>query len=572
MGAYGYAAARTPALDALAQAGTRFSHAFSTAPITLTSHASLMTGRYPAGHGARHNGMRLDPATPTLAARLSDEGFATGAFIAAFPLDRRFGLMQGFATYGDRMPPPTGGQAINERPGRLVVDEALAWLDRSRHQRFFLWVHLFEPHAPYGDPAGTAARVRTASARYDDEIAEADTQVRRLLDALGDVRASTIVVATADHGEAFGEHGEIGHSLFVYDTTLRVPLILAGPGVPAGRTLDGSVSLVDVVPTVMRLLGLRGFDADGLDLTPAMAGTTTPTRELYAESFAPLLDFGWSPLRSVRTSGFKYIEAPTPELYDLAADPGESTNVASSQLPRAAALRDRVRRYAGADLAADRSNDPEARARLQALGYASGSRAAPGAARPDPKDRRELAARISQVASGELHGAALEAALRRILADDPGNPQAHLRVGYALLDRRSCREAVPHFRSAIAGHLPSADAHLGLAGCQAADRRFDAAAHTLREAGRVEPDNPVVLANLGMVLSDGGHPAEAVDPLQRALVRDPDRHQARFALALALARLGRRADAAATARDLLTRLPADAPQRAEVERLIKALE
>lgn len=566
VGAYGYAAARTPAIDALAARGARFEHAYATAPITLTSHASLMTGRYPPGHGARHNGMRMDLRTPTLAGTLGDFGFATAAFIGAFPLDRRFGLIKGFHTYGDRMPRGGQGRLASERPGREVVDEAVEWLDRHRGRRFFLWVHLFEPHAPYGDPSDR----RPAQARYDDDVAEADRQVGRLMDALGPDTASTIVVLTADHGEAFGEHGEIAHSVFVYDTTLQVPLIFAGPGVPP-RTIAGPVSLVDVAPTVIPLLGmLVTFAHDGTDLTPSFQTGGVPERDLYAESFAPLLDFGWSPLRTLRAGGWKYIAAPKPELYDLRQDPGELRNVFGAERPRAATLADRVERISTGDLSAGVATDPEAAARLQALGYTGGGGTSRGS-RPDPKDRREMAARIAQVTSGELKGAELEATLRAILAEDPRNPQANLRLGYVLVESNRCPAASKHFAVAIAERLPSADAHLGLASCHAAARRFDLAADTLRDAERIEPDNPVVVANLGIVLSDAGRAADAVRPLQRALTIDPQFHEARFNLAVAFARAGQRAGAAKEAQELLRRLPRNAPQRAEVERLLASV-
>jgi arylsulfatase A-like enzyme/Flp pilus assembly protein TadD len=584
VGAYGYAAARTPAIDAAAKAGVRFTQAYAAAPITLTSHASLMTGRYPAGHGARHNGMRLDLQTPTLADALSRAGFATGGFVGAFPLDRRFGLIKGFQTYGDRMPPASSesaasraerrgapGRAVNERPGRMVVDEALAWLADHRSQRVFLWVHLFEPHAPYGNPADPAQQRRPASARYDDEVAEADRQVARVIEALGPDRASTLVVIAADHGESFGEHGEIGHSVFVYDTTLRVPLVMSGPGIAAGRTSDEPVDLIDVAPTAMRILSVQPFDTDGVDLRPALDGGALSKRDLYAESFAPLLDFGWSPLRALRAGALKYIAAPKPELFDLGKDPGETSNVLDAHNVDAASMLERVQRLSGTELTRQAEADPEALARLQALGYASGSKAVPGAARPDPKDRRALAARIAQVASGELQGRPLEDALRAVLKEDPTNPQAHLRLGYVLVESNRCGEAAGHFTKAIAERIPSVDAHLGLAGCEASARRFDAAAATLRQADTIEPDNPVVLGNLGLVLSDSGHPDQAIAPLERALTLDPDLHQARFALALAFAHTSRRAEALGQAQELLRRLPPDAPQRAEVERLANAV-
>jgi arylsulfatase A-like enzyme/Tfp pilus assembly protein PilF len=565
VGAYGYARARTPAMDGLAARGVRFENTYADAPITLTSHASLMTGRYPPGHGARHNGMRLDLATPTLADTLGRAGFATGAFVGAFPLDRRFGLIKGFSTYGDRMPRGSQGRLANERPGSMVVDEAIAWLEQNRSSRFFLWVHMFEPHAPYGVPGDR----NPADVRYDAEVAESDRQIGRLVTALGGEASSTLIVVTADHGEAFGEHGEIGHSIFVYDTTLRVPLIIAGPSLPP-RVVRDPVTLVDIAPTVTRLLGVGPFDADGVDLSPALSGQSLPSREIYAESFAPLLDFGWSPLRSVRADGFKFIAAPKPELYALATDANETKNVVDTDTQRAAALGARVDRISSATLSVQSKMDRETAGRLQALGYVSGGPSNSGS-RPDPKDRRELAARIAQVTSGELSGAELESALRAILKDDPQNPQAHLRLGYVLVETNRCKEAEPHFRAAIDGKLPTADAHLGLASCYVVARRADAALATLGEGAALEPDNPVVIANQGVLTSDGGQPLAAVPLFQRALTLDPDFHQARFNLAIAYARAGRRQEAASEASELLRRMPANAPQRSEVERLLAAV-
>ena len=503
LGAYGYGRARTPHIDGLSARGVRFDRAFATAPITLPSHASLMTGRYPPGHGARHNGIRVDPEVPSLAKTLSAAGFATGAFVSAFPLDRRFGLNGGFAAYGDRMPRGARGRLENERPGRDAVDEARAWLSApgpagaGATERRFLWVHLFEPHAPYGH-AGSG---RPIADRYDDEIAESDAQVGRILDALGTRAASALVVVASDHGEAFGEHGEVSHSLFVYDTTLRVPLIMAGPGVPA-RTVGSPVSLVDVAPTLLRLLGLTPFDSDGIDLAPALAGAELPARDLYAESFAPLLDFGWSPLRALRSGGFKYIEAPRPELYDTAGDPGEERDLSTIDGRRSADLRDRVNRYSGATLEPGRlpAADREALGRLQALGYASGSNRGQAVRAPIPRivaPPRHACPRSSPVSSRTRRSS-----LRfgSVLGDDPNNPQANLRLGYVLVESNRCAEAVPFLKAAIAAKMPTADAHLGLAQCQVAARRLDDAAKTLGEAELAEPDNPVVLANLGIVL------------------------------------------------------------------------
>jgi arylsulfatase A-like enzyme/cytochrome c-type biogenesis protein CcmH/NrfG len=578
VGAYGYAAARTPSLDALAQIGTRFDRAFAAAPITLVSHASILTGRYPPGHGARHNGMRVDQNVPTLAQAFARAGAATAAFVAAFPLDRRFGLANGFATYDDEMPRDADGHLANERPGRVVADRAIAWLEQHRGKRVFLWVHFFEPHAPYGNPSDPVQARRPASDRYDDDVAEADAQAGRVIAAMRALGAPTLVVAAADHGEAFGEHGEVSHSVFTYDTTLRVPLIVAGPGVAAGVVKE-DVSLVDVAPTIASLAALGALDSDGKPLPASVppgvpvrltidmsSGIDPHARALYAESFAPLLDFGWAPLRTLRAEGWKYIAAPTPELFNVAADPGETRNLVAEEPVIAADLARRVDAISPATLAAAATTDPDAKARLQALGYVSGRQDAGG--RADPKDRRELAARIAEVTSDELQGAALERGLRDILRLDPRNPQANLRLGYVLMNSGRCGEAIPRFTAAIDGHVPGADAHLGRAGCEIAARQTDAARRTLTAALTIDPDNPVVVANLGLLISDTGHPADAVGYLQRALGIDPDLHQARFGLAIAFARSGRRADAAREAEELLRRLPPDAPQRDEVQRLL----
>jgi arylsulfatase A-like enzyme/Tfp pilus assembly protein PilF len=522
--------------------------------------------------------MHVSDGVPTLAERFRAAGFATGAFVAAFPLDRRFGLARGFDTYSDTMPRDAAGRQLNERPARAVVDEAIAWLNQPNpsnpsnpSNRLFLWVHLFEPHAPYGDPANPAMAGLSASDRYDREVGEADAQVARLLAALGERRARTLVIATSDHGEAFGEHGEFGHSMFVYDTTLRVPLVMSGPGIAAGQVVESNAGLVDVASTIAARAGLGGFDGDGRDLLagPQPAGAAGP---YYAESFAPLFDFGWSPLTALRLGDLKYIEAPRAELYDMRQDSGEQSNRLGALTADAARLEGRLQAMRGAEPGA--GGAPDRDGRLAALGYVARSPSDRGratGARPDPKDKIAIAAAIARITSGEAQGAALETALVAVLAEDPGNPQMHLRLGFVLAESGRCPSARRHFDAAIRARMPTADAHLGLASCQAAAREFDAALRTLRDADRIEPGNPVVAANLGLMLSESGKPADAIAPLERALAADPDLHQARFGLALALARLDRRDDAAAAARELLRRLTANAPQRPEVERFVRAV-
>jgi choline-sulfatase len=583
VGAYGWSRARTSTLDGIARNGAVFEHAYAAAPITLTSHATLLSGRYPPGHGARDNGLRMSQDVPTLATELRAKGFATAAFVAAFPLDHQFGLNRGFDVYGDRLPRGADGRPANERPAADVVNDAISWLRQNSELKtqnselgtsnvarpFFLWIHLFEPHAPYGDPSNGS---RPAVERYDDEIAIADREAGRLIAALGAAAADTLVVAAGDHGEAFGEHEEYAHSIFVYDTTLHVPLVMSGPGIPAGTRVTEAVTLADVAPTVMRALGLPMAKVDGIDLAPAFSSTPLPQRELYAESFA------WAPLRAVRAGGWKLIASPKPELFDSRTDPDERSNAIAAQPDVARRLALRADRYSADSLSANAAGPGgEAAERLRALGYSSGTsignqQTAISNGRPDPKDRRQLAARIAQVTSGELSGPALLAALEGIVHDDPRNGQAQLRLGYARLQAGDCKSAEPAFHAAAAAGLPGADVHLGLATCLGQRGDLAGAERALAEARRIEPDNPGVIANLGLVQASKGDFAAAIQSLAAALAADPSMHEARFNLAVVYAKAGRRAEAAATARDLLTRLPSNAPQRPEVERLLRAVQ
>jgi len=567
VGAYGYPRARTPTIDAIATNGVLFERAYAAAPITLPSHATLLTGKYPPGHGARDNGIRMSATVRTLATELHARGCRTAAFVAAFPLDHQFGLDRGFDVYGDHLGRRPDGRPADERPASDVAAEASAWLSANATQPFFAWVHFFDPHAPYaGDPS------RPTFDRYDDEIATVDRAIARIwksVEALHD----TLVVIAGDHGEAFGEHGEYAHSIFVYDTTLRVPLVISGEAARGGRRVDEPVTLADVAPTVMHLTGGTMPEVDGIDLTSALNGTPLASRELYAESFAPLVEFGWAPLSSVRRGKWKFVAAPRPELFDVDADPDERSNLAGAQASTATDLAARIDRYSPAMLptlsfaAAGQSAD-----RLRALGYVGAGRGADGFAdgsRPDPKDRRELAARLAQVTSGELSGAELVSALETILKADPRNGQAHLRLGFAYLQAGDCHHGEPELAAAIANGLPSTDAFIGLATCRGRANDLAGAERALTEARRLEPDNPVVVANIGILQGAKGDLPAAIQSFESALKIDPDLHEARFNLAIAYARSGRKAEAANQARLLLARLPASAPQRPEIERFLR---
>ncbi len=338
----------------------------------------------------------------------------------------------------------------------------------------------------------------------------------------------------------------------------------------------------------MHLLGYEMKDVDGLDQSAVISQQTAvrnpqsairsvpSSRELYAESFAPLFEFGWSPLRAIRSGSWKYISAPMAELYDVDRDPREDQNAIAAQPAVVRGLESRVDRYSPARLPDTKMLDTSGIDRLRALGYTTPSNPQsairnPLSTLPDPKDRREIAARIAQVTSGELSGKALRLALEEILAADPGNTQAHMRLAFVELADNDCAHAEPHFRSAIDRGVPGADAHLGLATCLGRRNDLPAAERVLAEAKRREPGSAVVDANVGILQAAQGQLPAAIATLKAALAADPGLDEARFNLAIAYAHAGRRAEAAATARDLLARLPQNAPQRGEVERLLSTV-
>ena len=319
---YGARAPQTPHLDALARSGVRFATAIAPTPLTLPSHASLLTGLDPHHHGVRNNGtFALESAIPTIATRMREQGFATAAFLGAVVLDRQYGLARGFDVYDDAMSVRRhlGDTGLAERRADRVVDAVLDWLPLAP-DRFLLWVHLYDPHADYDPPL--PFKKTWAAAPYAGEVAFADAQLGRLLDAV-DARwpdGRTLVVVTSDHGESLGEHGEPSHAYTLYDATQRVPLLMRGPGFPAGQVVETPVRLVDVAPTILARLSSAPFaEADGTDLSSLVADRDRAGRVAYLETLAPQLDLSWSPMLALRTPDWKYSRRPT---RDWRAPPG----------------------------------------------------------------------------------------------------------------------------------------------------------------------------------------------------------------------------------------------------------
>ncbi|HXV76826.1 MAG TPA: sulfatase-like hydrolase/transferase, partial [Candidatus Polarisedimenticolaceae bacterium] len=537
-GCYGGESARTPVIDGLAARGARFDQAICGAPVTLPSHATIMTGLDVPGHGVRHNGTyRLGDEAWTLAEALAREGYATGAFVGAFVLDARYGLAQGFDHYDDAVhdlaATPSMGR-YNERPANEVVDAAIGWLERTiavdPRRPFLAWVHLFDPHMPYEPPTEYAAML--PGRPYDREIAFCDAQIGRLLEFLAqaDLLERTLVVLTADHGEGLGDHDELTHGVLIYDSTVRVPLIVSHPrlfarGVDIADRVAGGT---DVFPTVLGLLGVAAGQAevDGRDL---FAAAVDDDRAIYVESLVPLLDYGWSPLRGLRRLGDKLIRAPEPEYYRVTDDPGETVDLYDDS-PAAGALEARLdARLAGwpDDAAAvdrQRALDEEELERLASLGYlrAPPSGAAIGA--QDPKRMMPLWDKIDRAGKLSLagdHDGAAEL-IGEVLDADPASGKAWY-TALRIYDRAGRHDAAEQAVRRALALSPSADGWVILAR-YALNRRdlaeFDGA---LAEARKLDARHGGIHIGLGHRLAMEGRLAEARAEFARAIEVDPSR-------------------------------------------------
>ena len=449
LGAYGAQGAATPALDGLAAQGARYATAIAPSPLTLPAHASLLTGLTPPEHGVRDNGTAvLPPGLPTLATALAERGYATGAFVASRVLDRRFGLDRGFDVYDDRMAAERVGQyGYPERDATAVASAALAWAAAlPAGKPYFLWLHFYDPHAPYQPPG--PRRHGSERQAYAGEIAHVDRQIGRLLAGLPDGRR--LVAAVGDHGEMLGEHGESGHGIFLYRAALEVPLIVAGPGVPAGLVVEETVSTRRLGATLLRLLGTDEAALPGPTL-PGL-GDKSPPVAAYSEARMPVSAYGWAPLTALTDGRWRLIVAPRPELYDVAADPAEAHNVLTEHRAEARRLRRALqtleagfeRRQAAAPPA-----DPELEAQLRSLGYLSAASGGEGTI--DPKDGIRLLAELDEASRLMAAGDAGTAVtlLEGLVAKNPGNVPFRTRLAAAQLAAGRGEQAVASYRAAI---------------------------------------------------------------------------------------------------------------------------
>ncbi len=568
LGCYGYKQIKTPNIDALAADGVRFERAFAVVPVTLPSHSSMLTGTYPMLSGMHDfSGNKLSPLQPTLATVLKQAGYQTGAVIGAAVLDSRFGLNQGFDFYYDHFEFSRLDEANldeMERPGNVVADVALNWLEKdwlaknalakNPQKKFFLWMHLYDPHFPYHPPEPYSREY--AAQPYDGEIAFADEQVGRLLRFLKEkgIYQNTVIVLCGDHGESLGEHGEKTHGFFIYNATMHVPLIIRLPEQLPGqlpektvaRTLADPVSLVDLMPTVLSAIGLQvPSQVQGRSLLPEIrpdpsAPEVQANRErtLYGETFLPRIHFNWSELRASENTKYHFIDAPRPELYDLAKDPGEVNNLFAEKKAVAEEMRSKlvgmIREYsAGKELAEKTGLDPALMERLKSLGYAgfsggsdpsSNDPAISSRSLPDPKDRIAAYELISDAIADSQHGRYQESIekLKSAMKTEPNSVPAHYLQGLNYYHLKMFTEAVDELQKTVQLSPDYALAFFNLGMAQAHAGLIDAAIATLQRTLQLDATNFEAAFNLGVAFIQKRQLEPAAEAFRQSITINPE--------------------------------------------------
>ncbi len=566
LGCYGYSEPSSPNIDELAVESALFTQAYCTNPITLPSHASILTGTYPLFHGARDNStfvVRED--VTTLAETLADVGYETTAIIGAFVLDSRFNLDQGFARYDDRLAEGWSKdememRAVNafgfaERKANLVTSAALEWLKRPRSGPFFLWLHYFDPHQPVNPPEPHHSRF---SEPYVGEIAFADEQLGHVLAELKNQNEynRTLIVITADHGEGLMDHGEPTHSLLVFDSVMRVPLIVRMPGELSGRRLDQLTSIVDIMPTILDLLGLEvPSDVQGRSLASLIRGSNSPpaARAIYMESLVPDLQCGWGALRALRTADEKLIHGPKPRFYRVDEDPGEVYNLAARE-PEAverltAELDRRMRLWSTAEAAGSMSPpDEETLRKLSALGYIGRTGGAQREiahsladvqSKDDPHEKSWLFDLIGVATENIRSGFDLEGIrqLQQVLSGDPDNPAALTYLAKAYLMKAMQPErAREYFERSLAVDPDQEEAHYYMCRILRTMGDLEGARRHAESILAFQPHAVPALYELAGIYESEGDPARAREQLRKVLEFDASNVGALLELGLSHAR------------------------------------
>ncbi|MGH9617250.1 MAG: sulfatase-like hydrolase/transferase [Acidobacteriaceae bacterium] len=494
---YGYKKIKTPAIDAIAAHGVLFVKALTQAPVTAPSHASMFTGTNPNVHRVRDNGFALQPSSVTLATILRRQGWDTAAFVSTSILGKHFGLGQGFSTYDDQMPPAGNGQHEATRPGNVAVDHAIEWLRVQKSQPFFLWVHLYDAHLPYrphvefsrqypGDP-------------YDAEIAFEDQQVGRLLAAIRrkSPAGKTMIVLLSDHGESLGQHGEYEHGIFLYDSTLHIAWMMSGPGIPAGVRVRQQAREIDLLPTILDLLGAKASPAiQGTSMVPAFYGKSVPSTYSYEETLIPKIDMGWTELRGIHTAHWMYIRAPRPELYNLDRDPDELNNVIDTRPKEYRELDAELRQLSGIGVSGRetvtmKQLDRPTMEQLQSLGYVadfSARKVELNGKGDDPKDHLATLKTLQTISDTKgISDARQIKLLRQALKADPANPTLYSWLIEAYEHSGQYPQAIQACLDALHYHLHEGEMLSGLAGLYLRQGNVQEAISYYQRAAQLNP-------------------------------------------------------------------------------------
>jgi arylsulfatase A-like enzyme/Flp pilus assembly protein TadD len=541
VGCYGAASVKTPTLDGLARDGVVFERAISQVPLTWPSHAVILTGTYPFQNGVQDfTGQPLAPQFRSAAQAFHQAGYATGAVVSAFVLDRSWGLARGFDYYDDAFATSefaTKDIGLVERRAGDSVQHAITWLKRTPKRPFFLWLHLYDPHSPYDPPE--PFRSEYSGHLYDGEIAYADHELGRLIAwlKLNRLYDSSLIVMLSDHGESLGEHGEDEHGFFVYNSTVHVPLIVkppAGSGIAAGRKSE-PVETAAVAPTLLQLAGVKD-PIEAQFQSPSLVSAQSGTEPAYSETFYPLNSFGWSPLRALESEKFHFIDAPKPELYDLASDPKETHNIAGDQPATVTVMREKLRTLAvrnpfqGQGGAANQnagSLAPEAQEKLRALGY-FGFRAAVSTEAlknglPDPKDK--IGEFNSILKAGDLYQQNRDddaiALLRPLLERDPQLYVIPFMLGESELRAQRWKEAAEQLSHCLDLNPNFDNAMTGLALALSKLDRTEEARQWLDKATQSNPANYRAWYQKGL-LDQAGDSKSAQAEYQKAIAIQPN--------------------------------------------------
>ncbi|MCI0617498.1 sulfatase-like hydrolase/transferase, partial [bacterium] len=580
---------KTPNLDSLAQQGVNFTRVRAAVPLTLPSHISIMTSHYPVKHGVRDNGTaHLSNEYSTLAEVLKSHGYQTAAFVGSFVLDHRFGLNQGFDVYNDRMPADlTVLEKLEaERNADAVYSAFSEWFVRNaKKQPYFLWIHFYDPHAPYDPPE--LYRSKYPNDPYAGEVAYTDAVIGKILNNLKTQDSNNQIIAVVgDHGEGLGQHQEATHSLLIYNSTLQVPMIIDAPGlISAGTTFPYLCRTIDLAPTLLDLAGIQNdLKGQGISLKKSIEQMKDPGIISASESLYPKINLGWSELRGIENDQFHFIDAPKPELYDVIDDPDETKNLMNKQATIAGNLQNTLNQlYQGSSSSAQNSQpemDAETKERLASLGYVSGSNTAPNqSSRIDPKDKmkvwNDIQAGIFEFGRGNYQGAVkiLELVLKTdnsipIVYDNLCSsylrlenwekakscnmgalqrgidfPALHVNLGLIYHKDKQYSQAQKEFLDALSADPSNTSAHYYLANTLRATGQHEQALIQYQKALQLSPDNVFVVNGLAMTYIALKRDAEALTAFEKAAGIDPQNPAAHYNLAVQAERMNKTEEA-----------------------------